>query len=340
MRFALDVMGGDHAPHEILKGAFMSLDLLAPDDELVLVGDEQAITQDMKDNGIDDARLSIVASSDDIRMDDPPIDSVRAKPNSSIVKMARMAGRKAENPVDIIISAGNTGACVSAAQMHLRRLPGVHRPGIAVCLPTFGGPVVICDIGANPDPKAHHLWQYGIMAAAYCREMFGVENPTIAQLNIGGEEMKGTDIVRGAREYFQQTEGVNYIGYIEGREMFDHVADVVVTDGFVGNVVIKLSEGLASGIFKSISHEIGKQSADLVDAFKPVIKSIYARHDYHEQGGAPLLGVNGTCIICHGSSEAYTISSAIRNSRILVKNKLNEGIVSRLATVNQQVGAG
>lgn len=338
MRIALDVMGGDNAPGAILDGAFISLDLLPAEDELILVGNAEIINTAIKDRGISDPRLIVVNSSDDIEMDESPIDSVRTKPNSSIVVMSRMAGRKSEYPVDVIISAGNTGACVSAAQMHLRRLPGIHRPGIVAAVPTFGGPVMVCDIGANPNPKAHHLWQYGIMAAAYCTEVTGVENPTVAQLNIGGEEAKGTEIVKQTRYLLSHTPGLNYIGYIEGRAMFDHVADVVVTDGFVGNVVIKLCEGVASGLFKAITHELMSNDPKLVETFKPIIKSIYSKHDYHEHGGAPLLGVNGTCFISHGSSEARTIKNAILNSRAMVSHGLNRSIVERIIKVNKQVG--
>ncbi|MFG0330889.1 MAG: phosphate acyltransferase PlsX [Phycisphaerales bacterium] len=336
MRIALDVMGGDHAPHATLAGAIGALDSLADDDELILVGDETVIGRTLETEGISDDRLRIVGSSNEIEMDESPVEAVRSKPESSIVQLANMAGRKADTPVDVIISAGNTGACVSAAQMFLRRLPGVHRPGIAVTVPTFGGPVVLCDVGANPVPRALHLWQYGIMADLYAREELGVKNPRVAVLNIGGEEAKGTGMVKETRNLLRDTPGINYVGYIEGRDLFNHAADVVVTDGFVGNVVLKLSEGLAAALFKAIGREIASFDLELAKKYEPIVRSIYAKHDYHEFGGAPLLGVNGVCVICHGSSEARTITNAIRNSRKMVSHGLNQAIVERLAEIEQE----
>lgn len=337
MRIALDVMGGDYAPKATLEGAIASLSLLAPDDELILVGEETTIRSTLAEKGVSDRRVSVVGSSDEIAMSDSPVEAVRSKPDSAIVKMTEMAGRKSDNPVDIIISAGNTGACVSAAQMLMRRLPGVHRPGIAITIPSFGGPVVLCDVGANPDPKPAHLWQYGMMADIFARQVHKIASPRIAILNIGGEEGKGTGLVKRTREMFKETSDINFIGYIEGRELFEHAADVVVTDGFVGNVVLKLSEGLASGLFRTIGKELMQYDPSMAQSFGPVIQRIYANHDYHEFGGAPLLGVNGTCIICHGSSEARTITNAIRHSRNMVKFGLNEAIVKRLAELDAVV---
>jgi len=330
MRIALDVMGGDHAPRATLDGAVEALDLLDPGDELVLVGAEGVIRDHLVSVGVDDGRIRVVNSSDDITMDDLPVEAVRAKPDSSIVRLARLASHRDEAPVDVIISAGNTGACVSAAQMHLRRLPHVHRPGVAVTIPTFAGPVVVCDVGANPQPRPTHLWQYGLMAESYARQVHGIEHPRIAVLNIGGEEAKGTGLIRETRNLFRSTPGVDYVGYIEGRSLFEGEADVVVTDGFVGNVVLKLSEGLAKGLFQTILAELSSIDPDMQQAFAPIIRTIWSRHDYHELGGAPLLGVNGTCVICHGSSEARTIRSAIRNSRSMVEHGLNRIIVERL----------
>ena len=335
MRIAIDVMGGDHAPDAILQGAFAALPALAPNDELILIGDSAVIAETMRRQGIDDPRVTRVASSDEIAMDDSPVESVRSKPDSAIVRMSKMADRRLDDPVDVILSAGNTGACVTAAQMFLRRLPGVSRPGIAVVLPTFGGPVVVCDVGANPDPKPPHLWQYGLMAEQYAKHLLGIERPRVAQVNIGGEEAKGTGMVKKTRDLLKATPGLNYVGYIEGRELFDHAADVVVTDGFVGNVMLKLAEGLAAGLFRTIKSEIVKADPELAMRFAPVVKKIYAAHDYHEHGGAPLLGVNGVCIICHGSSEARTITNAIVKSRTMVTHGLNRAIVARLEEVGK-----
>ncbi|MFW5652764.1 MAG: phosphate acyltransferase PlsX [Planctomycetota bacterium] len=337
MRIALDVSGGDHAPDCNLEGAAAALPLLDGDDQIILVGDESRIRRWLSDKGMNDPRLVVVGSVDDIAMDDSPVDAVRAKSESSIVKMALTASRKASEPVDVVISAGNTGAFVSAAQMHMRRLPNVHRPGIAVAIPTYGGPVVLCDVGANPDPRAPHLWQYGVMGEVYARQILGVKAPRVAVLNIGSEEAKGTGLVKTTRGLLEATPGINFVGYIEGRALFEHAADVVVTDGFVGNVMLKLSEGLAAGLFRSIAREIQEVSPEMARPFGAVVKKIYAHHDYHEFGGAPLLGVNGTCLVCHGSSEARTITNAIKNSKAMIAHHLNEAIVDRLAKVSDEV---
>src|SRR5262249_30237443 len=153
------------------------------------------------------------------------------KKDSSIVKMALLGSRKAKGQCDVVLSAGNTGACVSAATMHMKRLPGVHRPGIAVPIPGFYGTVVLCDAGANPEPRPAHLWQYGLMAEPFSRHVLGIKNPRVAQMNIGSEEGKGTGIIQQVHELLKATPGMNYIGYVEGRDFFDGAADVVVTDG-------------------------------------------------------------------------------------------------------------
>ncbi len=331
MRIALDVMGGDNAPEASLDGAVAALDLLADDDELVLVGNEDIIVAGLKERGCNDGRIEIVPSNNDISMNEIPVEAVRAKSDSSIVKTARLGGRKAEKRADIVISAGNTGAFVTAAQMEMRRLPGVHRPGIGVLMPTFGGPVVICDVGANPEPKAHHLWQYGLMAETYAKFILGIDAPRVAQMNIGGEAAKGSESVKRARSFFDKTPACDYRGYIEGRQIFDHAADVVVTDGFVGNTILKLAEGMAAGMFRMIMAEMKEtMPGEMVEQFGPIIKQIYAKHDYHEAGGAPLLGVNGICVISHGSSQARTITSAIVKSKNMVTSGLNDAIVQRL----------
>jgi glycerol-3-phosphate acyltransferase PlsX len=258
---------------------------------------------------------------------------VRSKTDSSIVKLARLGSVRGGQDVDGVLSAGNTGACVSAAHMHMKRLPGVHRPGICVTIPAFAGPVVMCDAGANPKPRATHLWQYALMAEAYARSIHGIKNPRIGLMNIGAEEAKGTGIIKETSELLRHTPGVNYIGYIEGRDFFGGVADVVATDGFVGNTVLKMAEGLAKSLFDAIAHEIMAIDPTLAIQFEPVVKQIYAKNDYHEYGGAPLMGVNGTFVIAHGSSQPKTIKAAIMNTKAFVTHKLNEAIVRRLSEV-------
>jgi glycerol-3-phosphate acyltransferase PlsX len=340
MRIGLDVMGGDHAPHAILDGAFAALDQLDDSDSLLLVGDEAVINAALRDHGIDDPRIRVVPTSQVVGMNEPPVEAVRLKPDSSITVLAELASaRKAAKhgtePIDAILSAGNTGACVSAAQMHMRRLRNVHRPGIAVPIPTFAGPIVLIDVGANIEPKPHHLAQYGVMGDLYARRILGIERPRVALMNVGGEEQKGTAEMKLARDLLRSARGVNFIGYIEGRAVFEGQADVIITDGVVGNVMLKLVEGLSAGIFRVIAREVSQVDPDLARRFEPIVKRIYAQHDYHEYGGAPLLGVRGICLIGHGSSEARTITNAVLGARRLVQCGINDAIVERLGAMEE-----
>lgn len=331
MRLAIDVMGGDHAPDAIVRGCVDALSVIAPEDRLILVGDRAIIEDILVERGVNDARLEIEHASQNIEMGESPVEAVRSKPDSSIVRMTLLASaRKTKNPVDVVISAGSTGACVSAATMYMKRLPGVHRPGIACTMPTFHGPIVLCDVGANPEPRPSHLAQYAIMAETYAKKVLGIANPRVAQMNIGSEEGKGTGMIKEVRAILRTIPGMNYVGYAEGRDIFDGVADVVVTDGFVGNTMIKLAEGLAKSLFKGIAQELFTRDPDLAMKLQPIFDGIFKKNDYHEYGGAPLIGVNGVCIICHGSSEARTIKAAIRNAREYVSTGVNAAIVERL----------
>lgn len=333
MRVAVDVMGGDHAPDAILKGCIDALPLLAPEDVLVLVGPRDIIEDVLTERGIRDPRVQVEHASQVIAMDDSPAKAVRSKPDSSLVRMALLGSAKSEPRADAVLSAGNTGACVSAAIMHMKRLPHVVRPGIAVTIPAFHGPVVLCDAGSNPEPKPRHLWQYALMAQTYSRQLLKIANPRVALMNIGSEEAKGTGIVREARDLMKATPDLNFIGYIEGRDFFDGVADVIITDGFVGNTLLKMAEGLAASLFTAIAHEVMTIDPALGMQFEPIVRQIYARNDYHEHGGAPLLGVNGGFMCAHGSSKPRSIRSAIRMCRDFVRSGVNEAIVRRLEEV-------
>ncbi len=336
MRIAVDAMGGDHAPDAIVRGCADALADLAPDDRLVLVGREKDIREVLSERGAaaSDPRIEIVHCDEVIGMDESPVDSVRAKKNSSIVVSAQIGSvRNTINRCDVVLSAGNTGACVSAATMQMKRLPGVHRPGIAVTFPAFHGPVVLCDAGANPEPRPSHLWQYGLMSETFAKTVLGIESPRIAQMNIGSEEGKGGSLINQVHDLFKATPNCNYVGFIEGRDLFDGIADVVVTDGFTGNTLLKMAEGMARSLFKAIAHEIFEHSPDLGLQLEPIFKGIYKKNDYHEYGGAPLLGVNGVYVIAHGSSEAKTIKNAVRNSRQYVSHHLNDAISKRITEV-------
>ena len=333
MRLAVDVMGGDNAPDAIIKGCVEALDSLAQDDKLLLIGDRSTIADILAELGTTDPRLVIEHAGACISMDDSPAKAVRAKPDSSIVQAALRGSKKHEDPVDCVLSAGNTGACVAASIMHMKRLPGVHRPGIAVTIPAFKGPVVLCDAGANPQPTHIHLWQYGVMADIYARVVLGIKSPRVALMNIGSEEAKGSDLVRKTRDLLRKTPDLNFIGYVEGRDLFDGVADVIITDGFVGNTLLKMAEGMARSIFTAIAHEVIDADPALAMQLEPIFRGIYAKNDYHEYGGAPLLGVNGSFFISHGSSQARTIRAAIRTCREYVLNHVNDALASRINAI-------
>ncbi len=331
MRAAVDVMGGDHAPAAILKGCWEAAPLLGEGDKVLLVGDEGIIKEGLAASGLSPEKLKqfeIVHTTQVIEMDDSPVEAIRSKPDSSIAVMCKLA---AKGQADVVISAGNTGACVAAAQLRMRTLKGVSRPGIAVILPTFHGPVVICDVGANVSPKPKHLQQYAIMASAYATAVVGLENPRVGLLSIGEEDAKGTAMVKAARSLMRDEPQINYIGNVEGRDLFKGVVDVVVCDGFVGNIVLKFTEGMAEGLFQTILAELSAIAPKLLDEFKPVMKKIYQKHDWQEYGGAPLLGVGGYCLICHGKSDSRAIKNAIRVGRQLCASGVNQKIVERIA---------
>ncbi len=305
--------------------------LLDGDDAVYLVGDEVIVRGALDACTLPPevkARYKPVFSTEVVTMDESPVEAVRSKPNSSIAIMCKLA---AKGEADVVISAGNTGACVAAAQLRMRTLPGVSRPGIAVTMPTFYGPVVICDVGANIAPQPRHLMQYALMASAYATAVCNIQNPRVGLLSIGEEDGKGTTMVKDARKLMRDEPQINYIGNVEGRDLFKGTVDVVVCDGFVGNVVLKCSEGMAEGMFQTILAALNDADPGLIEKFKPIMKQIHKKHDWQEYGGAPLLGVGGYCLICHGRSESRAIMNAIRVGKQLVISGINQKIVKEIA---------
>jgi glycerol-3-phosphate acyltransferase PlsX len=325
MRIAVDAMGGDHAPDEIIAGALEALPRLDKEDSLLLVGPQGLLETKLAAAKYDHERLTIVDAPDVIAMDEKPIDSLRKKPRSSIGVLAKLAKL---DRADAVISAGNTGACVAAFQMRMRTLPGVNRPGIAVVFPSTVGPVTICDVGANIACKPINLYQYGLMASIYSRHFLGIQNPRVGLMSIGEEDAKGNEIVKRTGDLLRGDPRLNFIGNIEGRDIFRGVCDVVVCEGFVGNVILKLTEGAVEGLFRAIKQEL---SPWLALIFRPTIMRVYRKHDYNEYGGAPLLGINGTALICHGASKARTIANAVRTAKTCHTQRINEKIMECLS---------
>ncbi len=337
MRIAIDAMGGDNAPDEIIAGALESIEFLAEDDQLILVGPEDVIEPRLPSPKSRGSAIAVVHAPDLIAMDEPPVESLRKKPRSSIAIAAKLAKL---GEADAVISAGNTGACVAAFQMRLRTLPGVNRPGIAVVFPTFEGPVAICDVGANIACKPINLYQYAVMAGIYAKNLLRIENPRVGLMSIGQEDAKGNEVVKKARELIKSDSKLNFVGNIEGRDIFRGVCDVAVCEGFVGNVMLKLTEGLVDGLFKAIKHELLEEKLRLAMKFKPIMTRIYKKYDYNEYGGAPLLGVNGTALICHGSSKAKTIKNAILAAKKCSTEKINDKIAEYLSATTVRTPNG
>ena len=320
-------MGGDHAPGAVVRGA---VEALGDHDDftLVLVGDSEQVGRELEPLTYDQARLEIVHTSQVVGMGEPPVEALRQKRDSSLLRTAKLA---AAREVDAVLSAGNTGAFAAACQLKLRALPGVLRPGIAVVIPSFHGPFVLCDCGANIQAKPAHLSQYAVMSTLYAQKVVGIENPRVALLSVGEESAKGTALVKQTGELLREDDRVNFVGNAEGRELFQGVCDVALCDGFVGNLMLKFVEGVAEGFLQTIRCELEEQMQDGTarQAFRSTLERVWARHDYSEYGGAPLLGVDGVCIICHGRSKERAIRNAVGVARKSLALGLNLAITER-----------
>lgn len=330
MRIAIDAMGGDRAPGKIIAGALEARKVLGSEDELVLIGDEQIIGTHLRELGSTPDAFRIFHASEVIGMEESPVEALRRKPKSSIAIMARAASHR---QVDAVLSAGNTGACVAGCQLRMRNLEGVFRSGIAVVLPTLHGPVTVCDVGANIACKPINLYQYAVMSSIYAQEMLDIENPRVGLMSIGEEDAKGNDLTKKTRELLKSDPQLNFIGNLEGRDIFEGKCDVVICEGFLGNVILKMTESLVDMIFSAVGKEMKSQNILMAWWFKKISKSVLKKYDYHEYGGALLLGVNGVSVICHGSSKARTIKNAILVCKKFADNHINEHIVKRLSQV-------
>ena len=328
MRIGIDAMGGDQAPSAEVKGALAALALLGRDDRIVLIGDEAAIRGELEGAGGRDDRIEVRHAEQVIGMNEAPVEALRSKPDSSLAVLTQM---HADGELDACISAGNTGAFVAAAQMRLRRLRSVHRPGIAVVTPTYYGPVCICDVGANVNCRPQHLHQYGVMASVYMSAICGIDDARVALLSIGQEDAKGNDLVRRTRDLLRGDPDLRFVGNIEGRDLFRGVCDVVICEGFVGNVVLKLMEGMADSVIRSMLDQMTSSLPEQASRITEAAEDVSNRYDFNEYGGAPLLGVGGICIICHGASDRRGIMNAVRVARDFAKRQVNQRITELLS---------
>ncbi len=328
IKIAVDAMGGDKAPEIVIEGTAEALEVY-PHVDIVLVGHLQKITPLVEHYGIKDhPRLHLVHAEQAIAMDDPSISAIRNKKHSSMTVCAELVHK---GEAAAVVSAGHTGAAVAATTFRMKLLPGVERAGIATLMPsTKGQPFIFIDAGANVDSKPIHLAQFAIMGEAFARSM-GVHKPKIGLLSIGEEDVKGNDLTK---EAFKMLSGmpINFVGNVEGKLLFERTADVVVCDGFVGNIVLKSCESLAKAISFWLKTAFKKNTVRQASAILGMnaFRELKEVADYEEYGGAPLLGVNGVCIIGHGSSSPKAIKNAIRVSAEIVKYKVNDHITSRL----------
>ena len=321
-------MGGDHAPRNLVEGAVLALGEYNRMTKLFLVGDETAIKSELKRLGCNDSRVEIVHASQVVDMRDEAIASVRKKKDSSV---SRAVDLVKHGKADAIVSAGHTGAAVAASTIKLRTLPGVERAGIASTIPTESNLFVLIDAGANPDAKPEHLLQYAIMGSVYSRHVLGYKNPSIGLMSIGSEDNKGSE---ATKEVFKMLKAsrLNFRGNVEGHDLFENPVEVVLCEGFVGNVVLKSCEALAHAIFSWLKHELKKNPLRLAGAAlaRGAFKAIGKKTNVDEYGGSVLLGVDGICIIAHGSSSAFAVKNAIRVALESIDHQVNPHIVKEI----------
>ncbi len=320
MNIAVDAMGGNHAPSEIVKGAVAACK--ESEISIILVGDKKKISELIKDKEIENIR--IYHSPEVIYMDEPPFEALRKKKMSSVRLAFELLK---EGKADAVVSAGNSGAFIGAAILSIGLLDGIEKPAIATLIPTKRSYTVLIDSGANVDCKPFHLFQFGLLGHIFCSSFLGIKSPKIAVLSIGEEEGKGNKIVKSVYKIFQESP-LNFIGNIEGNEIFSGDADVVVCDGFVGNISLKICEGLADFIMEWISEDVSER----------VLEKIKRKLDYEEYGGGIVLGINGIGIICHGRSTSKAIKNAIITAKDLLKKQVLKDMKMELKNILNSFG--
>jgi glycerol-3-phosphate acyltransferase PlsX len=341
MRIALDAMGGDYAPATTVEGAIEALNE-EKEISVILVGDEAEINSELKKRNCSDLPISIKHASQTVEMDDSPLTALRRKKDSSVrVAIDLVKSRNA----DSMVSAGNSGVVMATALYVLGKLPGVERPAIATIMPSSKDHFVLLDAGANVDCKPLHLYQFAIMGEAYARFILDIDKPKVGLLSIGEEDAKGNELTKEAFKLIKSSH-VNFTGNIEGQDIFSGDADVVVCDGFVGNIALKVSEGLAETITKMLKRELVNQVAGKIGSlfFKNAFKNFKKKTDYSEYGGAPLLGISKPCIVSHGRSTSKAIKNAIKVAGVfhkkgildVISKEFHEGLSRRETIVIEE----
>jgi len=326
MKFVLDAMGGDNAPTAAVQGALRTLKV-TNDIEIILIGDEQTIENEFNKSIPD--RITIHHVTQNVDMRDSGAKVIKTKPDSAIVKGVRLVK---DGKADGFISAGHTGAVMTAATLLLGRIPNVKRPALTAYIPSETGGKVICDVGANPDAKPEHLLQFAIMASYYLEYVEKQNNPKIGLINIGEEPSKGSELYKKANQLLK-AELSNFYGNVEGRHLLDSEANVLICDGFVGNTILKFGEGWQNIFYSSLKKGIAESIRYKIGGFliKPIFSNIKKKYDYEEHGGSPLLGVNGIAIVCHGASGSKSFYNSILLAKKSIDNNLIEKTQSELA---------
>src|SRR6202048_4202142 len=337
MRIALDAMGGDCAPKNAIEGAVLALKEYPYIEKLLLVGDAVATRNELKRLDFKDARIEIFHASEVVSMKESAAKAVRHKKDASICRAVDLVKNGLAHAV---VSAAHTGAAVVACVLKLRTLKGIDRPAIACLLPTQNNVFVLIDGGANPDSNPENLVQFAIMGSVFSAHVLGYNNPSVALMSIGEEDSKGNDVTKEAFKLLKAS-GLNFRGNIEGHDLFENPAEVVVCDGFTGNVVLKTSEAIAHAIFSWLKHELFKNSIRKLGAklAEGAFRSIRKKTNYEEYGGMPLLGVNGGCIIAHGASSPLAIKNAIRAATESIKQEINPQILREIQRYNEKLAA-
>lgn len=335
MRIAVDAMGGDHAPQNVVAGAADALRCYGKITKLYLVGDQTRVAAELKKLGFSDPRLHIEHASEVIEMDDAPVQAVRRKKDSSMCRAIDVVKR---GDADAVVSAGNTGALLTASHLKLRTLEGVDRPGLACLIPAPGNVAVLMDAGANLEPSSANLVQYGVMGSRYSQQILGYPRPRVAVFSIGTEDMKGNELTLEAHRLLKQTD-LNFVGNIDGHDLFANTADVIITDAFVGNAVLKAAESAVRVVGRWLKDEIKKNPLRMLGALLAggAFKALKEKADPDTYGGAVLLGINGVCIKAHGASSPKAIKNAIRIATELVEAQFNAHIVEDIKKLNAKL---
>jgi len=334
IRIAVDAMGGDNAPGEIVRGVALGAKEYS-DVELILVGEASLIENELRTSEVAGLasevreRIGIHHAGEVVQMGESPALALRKKKDASIRRAVELV---AKGEAECVISAGNTGAAVAACALLLKPLPKVIRPGIAVSFPTGKSVCTVIDVGANIQCKPVHLFQYAVMASVFSHYIFGIENPRVGLLYIGAEVAKGTEVLKKAHELLAES-SLNFVGNVEGNDIHPGKCNVIVCDGFVGNVMLKLSEGLSFHILDTVEKALGARHPEALEDLRAVLDILRRRNDFSEYGGAPLLGVDGIAIICHGSSDRRAMRNAVRVAREFSKFQVNRHIVAELASL-------